>query len=73
MEDFAQRNDVSSGAGGGEERVAELFEEGDDVELEGKVTPGERGEGLVEEGEADWVRGGPFVLPCAAVLEVVNQ
>lgn len=54
---------------GCEERVGELLEEDDELELEGEVPPVEGGEGLVDE---DWVRGGPSVAACTAVLEIVD-
>ena len=42
------------------------------MELEGEVALGDGGEGLVEEGEKYRLSGGPSVLACAAVLEVVD-
>lgn len=54
---------------GCEERVGKLLEEDDELELEREFALVETGEGLVDQ---DWVRGGPAVAACAAVLEIVD-
>lgn len=55
-----------------EERIGELFEEGDERELEGEVLAENGGEGEVEDGE--WgVVGCPFLAAYDVVLEVFNE